>query len=122
MAIILVFDEDLDYGLLLKRLLEGSGHSVVTLSNRNEALEWTVSNDPDLVIVNSPRAFGGATDLAHLLIENNTDLRVMIVSNHTVFHARKSEFLDVLLQPLSLGTIEGRVESLLGMREALKYK
>jgi len=122
MAIILVFDEQPDYGLLLKRLLEGSGHTVVTLANRNEALEWTASNDPDLVIVNSSRAFGGATDLAHLLIENNTDLRVMIVSNHAVVHNYKTEFLDVLLQPLDLGTIEGRVESLLAMRQALKYK
>ncbi len=53
MACILVFDDEADYGVLLRRLLERSGHTVAMFSDRTSVQEWALSNHPDLVIVNS---------------------------------------------------------------------
>jgi two-component SAPR family response regulator len=113
MAIIVVYDEEWDYGLLLKRLLEASGHDVTIHADQEEIMEWIIHNTADLVIINSPRESERVIDLAHRLTVNNDDLKLMAISNHFLAHTGQSDFHDILVQPLDLGTIQYGIDRVL---------
>jgi CheY-like chemotaxis protein len=51
MAKILIIDDDPDFTLANKAILEAAGHEVVTAADGKEGLEKVKSEDPDLIIL-----------------------------------------------------------------------
>ena len=105
MAFILIFDEEVDYGLLLKRLLESSGNTVVAFSERSKTREWMNSNFPDLVIVNSSRPCAGSEDFAQCLQGDSTDSSILIISRNGFERADNKPKADVSVAPLGIGDL-----------------
>jgi DNA-binding response OmpR family regulator len=51
MANILVLDDVLDAGLLIKRILERQGHQIFTFTEEEDAINYIKSNEMDLAIL-----------------------------------------------------------------------
>ncbi|MFZ5587250.1 MAG: response regulator transcription factor [Thermodesulfobacteriota bacterium] len=51
MAKILIIDDDADYTLATKAILEAAGHKVVTAADGKKGLEAVKAEDPDLIVL-----------------------------------------------------------------------
>ncbi len=115
-AIVLVLDEDADSRILLKRLLELGGHSVVTCSDQAQALEGVRSGNPDLVIINFRATSRWSHGLAGQLKAGNEHLRIMTIADYgsdQISDASIGE--DFLAKPVDLETLETKVRELLAL-------
>jgi DNA-binding response OmpR family regulator len=111
---VLVLDEDTDSRLLLKRLLELGGHSVVTCSDQALALGAARSENPDLVIIHVQAGSRWGPGLPALLKAENERLKIMTIADYVsdqISDAAMGD--DFLSKPVDLETIERKVRELL---------
>lgn len=115
MAQVLVLDEDTDSRILLKRLLELGGHSVVSVSDQGQAIEAARSGNPDLVIIHLKAGSRWSRRLPALLKAGNERLKVMTIADYVPDQIADTALGDdFLAKPVDLETIESKVRELLG--------
>ncbi|MCA1961632.1 MAG: response regulator [Desulfomonile sp.] len=115
MAHVLVVDEDTDSRFLLKRLLELGGHSVVSVSDHDQAIEAAKLGDPDLAIIHLKAGSLWSRRLPALLKAGNERLKIMTIADYVPDQITDIALGDdFLAKPVDLETIESRVRALLG--------
>jgi YesN/AraC family two-component response regulator len=80
MARILVIDDELPIAVMLKRMLERTGHEVATAANGIEGLKLFEAFCPDLLITDIVMPEKEGLELIMDLKKNNPDLKIVAIS------------------------------------------
>jgi two-component system, response regulator RegA len=117
MALILVVDDELDAGRLLERVLAASGHRVVALADRDQALAWLRSRTPDLVLLDIKIRGGSGMSVLQHLHEHLPETKVVIITGYpsveTRSKAQQYGVMEYWTKPIELDELEKRVNELL---------
>ncbi len=118
MARILVLDDEEDICNLVRRILSGSGHEVVTFTRAGDALQWLKSNRPDLALLDFKlRESDGLVVLSYLRSHCPEVKSIMITGQPSPKIRKKAAELgleDYLLKPLEISVLEEHVNRSLG--------
>ncbi len=128
MAKILVVDAERNARTLVKRILEGEGHKVMTFASADEAREeiWATSSGGkksgfDLVITDIKISGGSGIDLIREINTSGINIPVLVtggaVPPEAVASAMKAGAVDFLSKPFSESDLLEKVNTILNMEK-----
>ncbi|MCT4536224.1 response regulator [Halodesulfovibrio sp.] len=117
MAEIMVLDDVIDAGILIKRILERKGHSVTVFTDEEEALNFARTHTPNLAILDIKlRKMTGVEVLAELRSYSPTTQVIMLTGYPTLETARESLKLganEYCVKPIDKEELENKVHEVL---------
>ena len=117
MANILVLDDVLDAGLLIKRILERQGHQIFTFTEEENAINYIKSNKMDLAILDIKlKKMSGIEVLTELKKIAPTIRAIMLTGYPTIETAQESLELgadEYCVKPIDKDELEEKVASVL---------
>jgi len=117
MAKVLVLDDILDAGNLLKRILKSGGHDVVVFTDEEEALDYARENTIELAILDIKlKKMDGVEVLEELKKINPAIKAIMLTGYPTMETARRALQLgagEYCLKPVDLDELEEKVARVL---------
>lgn len=117
MAKILVLDDVLDAGILIKRILERKGYEVSVFTDEEDALNYARSNDVDLAILDIKlKKMSGVEMLEELKNIEPAMRAIMLTGYPTLETARESLRLgasEYCLKPIDKEELEEKVAEVL---------
>jgi DNA-binding NtrC family response regulator len=117
MANILVLDDVIDAGVLIKRILERKGHSVTAFTEEEEALAHARGNEVDLAILDIKlRRMTGVEVLEELKKIRPALKAIMLTGYPTLETARESMKLganEYCVKPIDKDELESKVSDVL---------
>ena len=117
MANILVLDDVLDAGLLIKRVLERQGHQIFTFTEEEDAINYIKSNKMDLAILDIKlKKMSGIEVLTELKKIAPTIRAIMLTGYPTIETAQESLELgadEYCVKPIDKDELEEKVASVL---------
>lgn len=117
MASVIVFDEEVDYSNLLKRILEREGHVVTTCSDPEEAVRLVRSHPPDLFVADVRCGKKESVELTERIKTLSNKLAVMTIRDHAPEISESLMEDDYLIKPVDIETIESKVREILGSKK-----
>jgi DNA-binding response OmpR family regulator len=117
MAKILVLDDVLDAGLMIKRILEKQGHEIFTFTEEEDAINYIKSNKMDLAILDIKlKKMSGIEVLTELQKITPTIRAIMLTGYPTMETAHESLKLgadEYCVKPIDKDELEEKVASVL---------
>jgi DNA-binding response OmpR family regulator len=117
MAKILVLDDVLDAGLMIKRILERQGHQIFTFTEEEDAINYIKSNEMDLAILDIKlKKMSGIEVLTELKKIAPTIRAIMLTGYPTMETAYESLELgadEYCVKPIDKDELEEKVASVL---------
>lgn len=118
MANILVLDDISDAGVLVKRILERQGHSVVNFTEEEDALKHVEDNPVDLAILDIKLKKMTGVEALEELKRINPDMKAIMLTGYpTLETARESLRLgaqEYCVKPINKEELETKVAEVLG--------
>ncbi len=118
MASIIVLDDVMDAGILIKRILERKGHEVTAFTEEEEALEFAAKHSPALAILDIKlKKMTGVQVLEELRKVAPATKVVMLTGYPTIETARQCQRLgasDYCVKPIDKDELEEKVAKVLG--------
>lgn len=119
MASIMVLDDVIDAGVLIKRILERKGHTVSVFTDEDEAINFAASATPDLAILDIKLRKMTGVQVLDELKTRCPDIRVIMLTGYpTLETARESLRLganEYCVKPIDKDELEGKVDDVLGL-------
>ncbi len=119
MAKIIVLDDVEDAGNLIKRILNGQGHSVIAFTDEEKALDSLLSETIDLAILDMKlKKMTGIEVLEELKKRSPSTKVIMLTGYPTIETARESVKLgaqEYCVKPIDKHELEEKVEQVLAM-------
>lgn len=120
MGLILVVDDELDGGRLLERVLAASGHQVVAIADRDQALQWLQRHTPDLVLLDIKIRGGSGISVLQHLHQYLPVTEVVVITGYPSAQTRSAAeqygVKEYWTKPIELDDLEKRVNELLKIR------
>jgi len=117
-ARILVLDDVIDAGILIRKILQRKGHEVAIFSDEEEAIAHARTNPVDLAILDIKLKKMTGIEVLDELKKSNPDMKaVMLTGYPTVETARQALSLgasDYCVKPISKDELEEKVSEVLG--------
>ncbi len=117
MAKILVLDDVLDAGILIKKILEKKGHEVHSFTEEEEALDFARKNEVDLAILDIKlKKMSGVEILEELKKISPSIKAIMLTGYPTIETARESLRLgagEYCVKPIDKEELEEKVSTVL---------
>lgn len=117
MASIIVLDDVMDAGILIKRILERKGHEVTAFTEEEEALEFAAKNSPALAILDIKlKKMTGVQVLEEMRRAAPGTKVIMLTGYPTIETARQCQRLgasDYCVKPIDKDELEEKVEKVL---------
>jgi len=117
MAVIMVLDDVLDAGVLIKRILERKGHEVTPLTEEEEALRFVVEQKPDLAILDIKLKKMTGVEVLEEIKKLRPQTRVIMLTGYpTLETARRSLKLgadEYCVKPIDKDELEEKVAAVL---------
>ncbi|MBN2140563.1 MAG: response regulator [Desulfovibrionaceae bacterium] len=118
MAKVLVLDDVIDAGVLIKRILERKGHQVTVFSKEEEALAFAAENPVDLAILDIKLKKMTGVEVLDELKKSTPGIRAIMLTGYpTLETARESLRLgasEYCVKPIDKDELEAKVEEVLG--------
>jgi DNA-binding NtrC family response regulator len=115
MANIMVLDDVMDAGLLVKKILEKKGHEVHNFTEEEEALEYVCSNKVDLAILDIKLKKMNGVEVLEELKKIDSSIRIIMLTGYpTLETARESLRLgagEYCVKPIDKEELEEKVAS-----------
>ncbi len=119
MADIMVIDDVLDAGILIKKILERKGHNVVVFTEEEDAVEHVKNNKVDLAILDIKLKKMSGVELLEELRKIDPELKVIMLTGYpTMETAQESLRLgasEYLLKPIDIEELTEKTEHTLGL-------
>ncbi|GFM37936.1 response regulator [Desulfovibrio psychrotolerans] len=119
MASILVLDDVIDAGVLVKRILERKGHSVTVFTDEEEAINHAGAACPDLAILDIKLRKMTGVQVLEELKRRCPDIRVIMLTGYpTLETARESLKLganEYCVKPIDKEELEDKVDEVMGL-------
>jgi DNA-binding NtrC family response regulator len=117
MAKILVLDDVLDAGNLVKRILQKKGHEVFTFTEEEDALDYARSNEIDLAILDIKLKKMNGIEVLHELKKITPSIRAIMLTGYptveTALESLKLGATEYCVKPLDKEELEKKVENVL---------
>jgi DNA-binding NtrC family response regulator len=117
MAQILVIDDVLDAGVLIKRILERKGHQVAVFTEEEEALAYIRSSHVDVAILDIRLKKMSGMDVLEELKKISPQTQVIMLTGYpsleTARQAQESGAFDYCIKPIDKDELEEKVDSAL---------
>ena len=122
MSSILVLDDVMDAGVMIKRILERKGHSVTVFTEEQEALDHLRDHGVDIAILDIKlKKISGVEVLKEMKsLSPQTDV-LMLTGYPTLETAREALSLgarEYLVKPIDKAELESKIETILKDRES----
>ncbi|SMF23951.1 response regulator [Desulfovibrio gilichinskyi] len=118
MANILVLDDVIDAGVLLKRILERKGHNVIVFSEEEEALKYIAKNKIDLAILDIKLKKMTGVEVLELIKEISTDIKVIMLTGYPTLETARASVKhgadEYCVKPIDKEELESKVAEVLG--------
>lgn len=118
MADLIVLDDVMDAGNLIKRILERKGHSVTAFTEEEEALDHVRSHKVDLAILDIKLKKMTGVEVLEEIKSISKDIKVMMLTGYpTIETARQCQGLgaeDYCVKPIDKDELEEKVAKILG--------
>lgn len=118
MAAIIVLDDVIDAGVVIKRILERKGHTVGVFTEEEEALAHVARKKPDLAILDMKLKKLSGVEVLEEIKKRSPDTRVIMLTGYpTLETARESVRLgacEYCVKPIDKEELERKVEEALG--------
>lgn len=118
MADIIVLDDVMDAGNLIKRILERKGHTVWAFTEEEEALAHARKNTVNLAILDMKLKKMTGVEVLEELKKISGDIKVMMLTGYpTIETARQCQSLgaeDYCVKPIDKDELEEKVAKILG--------
>jgi len=118
MADIIVLDDVMDAGVLIKRILERKGHTVNSFTEEEEALAHCRKTNVDLAILDIKLKKMTGVEVLDEIRKISKDIKVMMLTGYpTLETARECQQLgaaDYCVKPIDKDELEQKVEAILG--------
>ncbi len=120
MGLILVLDDVLDAGIMVKKILKRKNHQVEVFTDEGEALAFARSNRVDLAILDIRLKKMSGTDVLEELKKISSHTRVIMLTGYpTLETAQRSQELgafDYCIKPIDRDELEEKVaEAIAGL-------
>jgi len=121
-AFVLLVDDDLEVGALVRDVLVGAGYRVGVAQNEAEAMAAVLASDgrcPDLLVLDLGLPGGGGIELLSDLRKSETtrDMRVVVLTGHAEMEsdirARGLEISEFLVKPVPVRELVAVVDAVL---------
>ncbi len=123
MAMILVLDDVLDAGNLIKRILERKGHTVIPFTEEEDAVSYVESKGADLAILDIKLKKMSGVEVLEELKKRDPDLKVIMLTGYpTIETARQSLNLgaaEYCVKPIDKDELEDKVAQVLAKSEKI---
>ena len=110
MALVLVIDDEMDACRLMERIVLGMGHETHCTSEGVDALRWSETNRPDLVLLDIRLKNLDGIRVLERFREREPELKVIIVTGYpsaeTASRARELGARALLAKPLEIEELE----------------
>ncbi|EHJ49087.1 response regulator receiver protein [Solidesulfovibrio carbinoliphilus subsp. oakridgensis] len=117
MAAIIVLDDVIDAGVVIKRILERKGHTVGVFTEEEEALAHVAKKKPDLAILDMKLKKMSGVEVLEEIRKRSPDTRVIMLTGYpTLETARESVRLgacEYCVKPIDKEELERKVEEAL---------
>ncbi|WP_022669314.1 response regulator [Desulfospira joergensenii] len=117
MANILVLDDVLDAGNLIKRILERKGHKVIPFTEEEDAISHVENSGADLAILDIKLKKMSGVEVLEEMKKRSPELRVIMLTGYpTIETARESLRLgasEYCVKPIDKDELEDKVEKVL---------
>jgi len=117
MAKILVLDDVLDAGILIKKILEKKGHEVHSFTEEEEALDFARKNEVDLAILDIKLKKMSGVEILEELKKISPSIKVIMLTGYpTIETARESLRLgagEYCIKPIDKEELEEKVSTVL---------
>lgn len=117
MANILVLDDVVDAGILLKKILEKKGHKVAAFSEEEEAIKFAANNPIELVILDIKLKKMTGIDVLEEMKKSSPTLKAIMLTGYpTIETARQAVELgavDYCVKPIDKEELEEKVNQAL---------
>jgi len=118
MGDILVLDDVLDAGIMIKRILERKGHRVAVFTEEEEALEHVRTHPVEVAILDIRLKKVSGIDMLEELKKVSPHIRVIMITGYpTLETARQAKELgafDYCVKPIDKEELEEKVATALG--------
>lgn len=118
MADIIVLDDVMDAGVLIKRILERKGHVVTAFTEEEEALEHAAKHPVDLAILDIKLKKMTGVEVLEELRKISDDIKVIMLTGYpTLETARETKKLgaaEYCVKPIDKEELENKVAAVLG--------
>lgn len=118
MADIIVLDDVIDAGVLIKRILERKGHAVSVFTDEEEAIAHVRAKGADLAILDMKLRRMTGVEVLEELKKLRPDIRVIMLTGYpTLETARESLRLganEYCVKPIDKDELESKVAEVLG--------
>jgi DNA-binding NtrC family response regulator len=98
MANIVVLDDILDAGILVKAILKRKGHDVLPFTEEEDALDFVANNSVDLVILDIKLKKMSGIEVLEEIRKKDKDVKVIMLTGYPT--------IETARQALSLGAVE----------------
>ena len=117
MAVIIVLDDVLDAGNLIKRILERKGHKVIPFTEEEDAVYYVENKGADLAILDIKLKKMSGVEVLEELKKRDPDLKVIMLTGYpTIETARESLKLgaaEYCVKPIDKDELEDKVAQVL---------
>lgn len=117
MAHILVLDDVVDAGILVKRILERKGHSVSVFSEEEEALSFVGKNSVDLAILDIKLKKMTGVEVLEEMKGLAPNIKVIMLTGYPTLETARESLKhganEYCVKPIDKEELEAKVESVL---------
>ncbi len=117
MANILVLDDVLDAGNLIKRILERKGHKVISFTEEEDAISFVETKGSDLAILDIKLKKMSGVEVLEELKKRSPDIKVIMLTGYpTIETAQESLKLgasEYCVKPIDKDELEDKVDQVL---------
>ncbi len=117
MANILVLDDVIDAGILLKRILERKGHEVAVFSEEEEAISYVAANKVDLAILDIKLKKMTGVEVLELMKEKAPDIKVIMLTGYPTLETARASVKyganEYCVKPIDKEELESKVAEVL---------
>ncbi len=118
MARIVVLDDVMDAGILIKKILEKKGHEVFPFTEEEEAINFIEKNQVDLVILDIKLKKMTGVEVLEDIKKKSPDIKAIMLTGYpTIDTARQAMSLgaeEYCVKPIEKQELEEKVASVLG--------
>ncbi len=118
MAKIVVLDDVIDAGILIKKILEKKGHEVYPFTEEEEAINFIKNNKVDLAILDIKLKKMTGVEVLEVIKKIDPEIKAMMLTGYpTIDTARQTLALgaqEYCVKPIDKNELEEKVASILG--------
>ena len=116
MATILVLDDVLDAGVMIKRILERKGHTVTVFTEEDQALEYAQTTQVHMAILDIKLKKMSGIDVLKELGKRSPSTAVLMLTGYPTLETAKEALShgakEYLVKPIDKGELEDKVEKI----------